>query len=65
MNSDIAEGKWKQMKGSIQAKWGEITDDDFARIKGNRDQLVGIVQEKYGKDKDRVRKEVNDYLDTL
>ncbi|MDP1931153.1 MAG: CsbD family protein [Gammaproteobacteria bacterium] len=65
MNTDIAEGKWKQMKGTIQAKWGEITDDDFARIEGNRDRLVGIVQEKYGKDKDRVRKEVNDYLDSL
>jgi uncharacterized protein YjbJ (UPF0337 family) len=65
MNSDIVEGKWKQMKGSIQTKWGKITDDEFEQIKGNRERLVGIVQEKYGYEKDRVRKEVDDYLDSL
>lgn len=65
MNSDILEGKWKQMKGSIQTKWGKITDDEFEQIKGNRERLVGIVQEKYGLEKDRVRKEVDTYLDSL
>jgi uncharacterized protein YjbJ (UPF0337 family) len=65
MNSDIVEGKWKQMKGSIQTKWGKITDDEFEQIKGNRERLVGIVQEKYGYEKDRVRKEVEDYFDSL
>jgi uncharacterized protein YjbJ (UPF0337 family) len=65
MNSDIVEGKWKQMKGSIQTKWGKITDDEFEQIKGNRERLVGIVQEKYGYEKDRVRKDVDDYLDSL
>lgn len=65
MNSDIAEGKWKQMKGSIQAKWGSITDDEFERIKGNRERLVGVLQEKYGKQKELTRKEVDDYIDSL
>lgn len=65
MNSDIVEGKWKQMKGSVQAKWGKITDDEFDQIKGNRERLVGMLQEKYGHQKDRARKEVDDYFDTL
>ncbi|MDO8909418.1 MAG: CsbD family protein [Pseudohongiella sp.] len=65
MNSDIVEGKWKQMKGSIQSKWGKITDDEFEQIKGNRERLVGVLQEKYGQEKDRVRKEVDEYLDSL
>ena len=65
MNTDIAEGKWKQLKGSVQAKWGKITDDEFDQIKGNRERMVGILQEKYGQHKDKVRKEVDDYFDTL
>ena len=56
MNNDILEGKWKQLKGSVQAKWGEITDDEFDQVKGNRERLIGLVQEKYGKKKDDVGK---------
>lgn len=65
MNTDILEGKWKQLKGSVQAKWGEITDDEFEQVKGNRERLIGLVQEKYGKKKDDVRKEVDDYLKSI
>lgn len=63
MNSDIVEGKWKQMKGSIQEKWGDITDDDFDRINGNRERFAGVLQEKYGKTKDEAKKEIDTYLD--
>lgn len=65
MNSDIFAGKWKQLKGSVQAKWGKITDSDLDRIDGNREKLVGIVQERYGKDKEQAKKEVEEYLDAL
>jgi uncharacterized protein YjbJ (UPF0337 family) len=65
MNNDILEGKWKQLKGSIQTNWGKITDSDLDRIEGNRERLVGMVQERYGKDKEQARKEVDEYLDSL
>jgi len=57
MNRDIAEGKWNQMKGKIQAKWGDLTDDDLNRIKGRRDEFVGTMQEKYGKGKEEAERE--------
>lgn len=63
MNRDIIEGKWKQMKGAVQTRWGKITDSDFEEIKGNRERFIGIVQERYGKAKDEARKEVDEYLD--
>lgn len=65
MNRDIATGKWKQLKGAVQEKWGEITDDDFDRIAGNHERFVGIVQERYGKRKEEAQKEVDRYLDSL
>lgn len=48
MNWDQFEGKWKQLKGSARETWGKLTDDDMDRIGGKRDQLVGLLQERYG-----------------
>ncbi len=59
MNDDILKGKWKQLKGKVQAKWGEITDDEMDQIDGNRELLEGKIQEKYGKTKDEAREEVD------
>lgn len=56
------EGKWKQMKGAVQKKWGDITDDDYDRIAGNREKFEGVLQEKYGKTKDEAKKDVDAYL---
>lgn len=64
MNSDIAEGKWKQMKGAVQTRWGKITDDDFDKIMGNKERFAGIVQERYGKEKEQAEKEVDEYLNS-
>ncbi len=48
MANDILEGRWKQMRGEVRNWWGMLTDDDLDRIQGNRDKLVGALQEKYG-----------------
>ena len=61
MNDDVFKGKWMQFKGQIKEKWGQLTDDDLDTIAGQRDQLVGRIQERYGLAKD----EVNRQLDAL
>jgi uncharacterized protein YjbJ (UPF0337 family) len=48
MNWDQIEGKWKQLKGSARQRWGKLTDDDIQTLTGHKDQLVGIIQERYG-----------------
>lgn len=30
MNSDQVEGKWKQLKGTVKEKWGDLTGDKQA-----------------------------------
>jgi uncharacterized protein YjbJ (UPF0337 family) len=59
MNKDILEGNWKQMRGSAKEWWGKITDDDFDRIAGKRDQLVGVLQEKYGYTREKASAEID------
>jgi uncharacterized protein YjbJ (UPF0337 family) len=61
MNWDQAKGKWKQMKGSVKTQWGRLTDDDLEIIAGQRDLLVGKIQERYGISKDTALKQVADW----
>lgn len=58
MNKDIAEGKWTQFKGNLRESWGELTDDEIEKTKGNGQQLVGLLQERYGLAKDEAEKEI-------
>ncbi|MGY8563459.1 CsbD family protein [Stenotrophomonas rhizophila] len=65
MNKDIISGKWTQLKGKAQAKWGDLTDDDFKVAEGNSEYLAGRLQERYGWARDRAEKEVKDFDETL
>ena len=48
MNWDQIEGKWKQLTGSARERWGKLTNDDIQTLTGQKDQLVGKIQERYG-----------------
>jgi uncharacterized protein YjbJ (UPF0337 family) len=56
------QGNWKQAKGEIKEKWGKLTDDDLIQIDGQREQLEGIIQQRYGLSKDLVRDDVDAWL---
>ncbi len=59
MNQDILKGQWKQVSGSMRNWWGRLTDNDVQQIQGNRDKLVGLLQERYGWTKEQANAEVN------
>lgn len=63
MNWDELKGKWTQMSGSMKAKWGKLTDDDLKEAEGNRDILIGKIQEKYGVAKEEAEKQVSDWME--
>jgi uncharacterized protein YjbJ (UPF0337 family) len=65
MNWDRVEGNWKQFKGKVKQKWGKLTDDQLDVISGNRDELVGKIQESYGIAKDEAEKEVKAWESTF
>jgi len=65
MNWDQIEGKWMQYKGKAKEAWGDMTDDEIDRVAGKRDQMVGLVQEKYGKTKDDAEREVDEWSSRL
>ena len=65
MNQDIIQGKWKQLKGTIKAQWGKLTDDDLDRLEGNQQYLSGKLQERYGWTKDEADKEITHFQKSL
>ncbi|TAG29940.1 MAG: CsbD family protein [Rhodobacterales bacterium] len=65
MNWDRIEGTWKQYKGKALETWGDLTDDEFDRVAGKREQMVGLVQQKYGKAKDEAEREVDSWFSKL
>lgn len=56
---DILAGDWKQMHGKVKEWWGKLTDDDLTKIDGKRENLVGMLQTRYGYAKDKAEAEVN------
>lgn len=61
MNTDIFEGKWKQLKGKVQAQWGKLTDDDIDVAEGNSQYLAGKLQERYGITKEKAEEEIAEF----
>lgn len=64
MNRNILEGNWKQIRGSIREKWGELTDDELDQIAGKRDKLAGVLQERYGYTQLEAERQIDDFLAT-
>lgn len=61
MNKNTLRGDWSLIKGKIKQKWGKLTDDDLMEINGQRDQLVGKLQKRYGLARERAEKELADW----
>lgn len=59
MNWDQIQGKWTELKGQAREHWGELTDDELQEARGDREQLIGLVQQKYGKARAEAEKEVD------
>jgi uncharacterized protein YjbJ (UPF0337 family) len=61
MNHDFLEGKWKQVKGEAKKQWGKLTDDDLDVISGQKDKLIGKIQERHGHTRERAEREYDSW----
>jgi uncharacterized protein YjbJ (UPF0337 family) len=62
MNSDQIQGKWKQLKGAARQQFGKLTDDDIEVIAGQRDKLIGKLQERYGYAREEAQKRADEFF---
>ena len=59
MNQPWMKGKWNEVKGKARERWGKLTDDDVDRVEGQREQLLGAVQQRYGRSREEVEQELD------
>ena len=62
MNEDVLKGKWHEIQGDVKKTWGRLTDDEVMVIDGESEKLVGLLQTKYGYEKDKAQKEYDDFI---
>jgi uncharacterized protein YjbJ (UPF0337 family) len=51
-------GSWNEVKGKLKQKYGQLTDDDLRFAEGKDDELLGRLQQKLGRTKEELRKEI-------
>ena len=65
MNKDQIKGEWKQLKGKVKEKLGQVTNDDPKIIEGQREQVAGKIQKGYGDGKEKVEKAVDKAIGSI
>lgn len=61
MNTDQTAGNWKQVKGKLKEKWGNLTDDEITKLEGRSDQLAGKLQERYGMAREEAERQAREF----
>lgn len=61
MNWDQIQGNWKQVIGRAKEQWGQLTDDDFDIVAGRREQLTGLIQQRYGVAQEEAQRQVTEW----
>jgi uncharacterized protein YjbJ (UPF0337 family) len=51
-------GGWNEVKGKLKQKYAQLTDDDLTFAEGKDEELLGRLQQKLGKSKEDLRKEL-------
>jgi len=65
VNKHIIKGRWSQLRGKLQEKWGKLTDSDLDTADGDREYLVGKLQERYGIAKEKAEVQVKEFERSL
>lgn len=65
MTSDQLQENWKRLIGTVKFQWDKLRDYDLTRIVGRRDQLAGLLQDRYDYDKVRAEREVDAFTQGL
>lgn len=59
MNKLTLEGNWNEIKGKLKQKYGDLTDNDLTYAKGKEEELFGRLQQRLGKSKEEIKKEID------
>ncbi|MGD9805468.1 MAG: hypothetical protein AB7E81_24275 [Hyphomicrobiaceae bacterium] len=58
MSWDRVERDWEIVKGHVLDQWSNLTHADLDVIKGGRDRLIALLQQRYGQAREQAEREV-------
>ena len=61
MNKPWAVERWNEVKGKAMERWRKLSDADLTRIDGQREKLMGIVQQRYARTKEEAEEELRQW----
>jgi uncharacterized protein YjbJ (UPF0337 family) len=53
-------GNWNEVKGKLKQKYAQLTDDDLTFVEGKEDELLGRMQQRLGRSKDDLRRDIEE-----
>lgn len=65
LNQEQINGKWNEIKGGVRNLWGNITEDELDKVKGDIQSVSGIVQQKYSETKESIREKLDTLMDSF
>lgn len=69
MHQDVLRARWKQFRNELNYQWKQLTADELDRVDGRRDNLVFLLENRYGYARRRAEREVdlfvNEFADRL
>jgi uncharacterized protein YjbJ (UPF0337 family) len=54
-------GSWNEVKGKLKQKYAQLTDNDLTFAEGKDDELLGRLQQRLGKTKEEIRREIEEF----
>ncbi len=65
MNERKIKDNWQQLKGQIRKEWGNLTDNDIDKGKGDIQQLIGTISERSGTAKEKIEEKFDQMVSEL
>jgi uncharacterized protein YjbJ (UPF0337 family) len=65
MSNDQIQGQWKQLAVSFREAFGRFTNKDIQELSGQREQLIGKLQETYGDTNEEAERRYDEWCSSL
>jgi uncharacterized protein YjbJ (UPF0337 family) len=63
VNDEQFKGRWQQFKTEVKKEWGQLTDNDLSEAEGDYIKFLGIVQKRYGDQREQVNRWVEEWYE--
>lgn len=63
MDAQIFTEKWDDLKSLVKNEWADLAHKDIEKIKGQKDQLLRLLQDKYGYTVEMAESKLKSFLD--